>query len=387
MQGLRRNVGNGCDTWFDDAWFPGSEDFRCSPITNENCRISDCISQDRRCWDIRKLRSMFTENVIQEILMIPIGPPTLNDKWIWHFDSKDHGLGVYYPASEICKAIHDLEHWKELTFETVDELDEFCLEYAHEVGFGVRKMSTKKKRCPSDGVTMVRYFEQGCSKEGYKFGSALDPKNDGVVDAFARKRNHAESRVGCKTKVYTPKIFQKFQNEFGKTIDLIQCGSFPNVTQGGDHTMDTTSMVGNITARMIPSTYLKRRWFITTNIGGAIHRCLVDCVDMETQFGCFQKISSIALPLTTNASIDLSITDFVHERMSQLRDVVLVMIKGLGVSKPVSPPTPEHFASSTPFEDEFLARKGFKHRPKPNKSAKLIKSSIEKIIHTNDKKL
>ncbi|CAN1147699.1 hypothetical protein LINPERHAP2_LOCUS16024 [Linum perenne] len=200
-------------------------------------------------------------------------------------------------------------------------------------------MSTKKKRCPSDGVTMVRYFEQGCSKEGYKFGSALDPKNDGVVDAFARKRNHAESRVGCKTKVYTPKIFQKFQNEFGKTIDLIQCGSFPNVTQGGDH------------------------------------------------FGCFQKISSIALPLTTNASIDLSITDFVHERMSQLRDVVLVMIKGLGVSKPVSPPTPEHFASSTPFEDEFLARKGFKHRPKPNKSAKLIKSSIEKIIHTNDKKL
>ncbi|CAN1782812.1 Protein FAR1-RELATED SEQUENCE 5 [Linum perenne] len=62
-------------------------------------------------------------------------------------------------------------------------------------------MSTKTKRCPSDGVTRVRYFERGCSKEGFKPGSALDPKNGGVVDASTKQRNHAESRVGCKTKI------------------------------------------------------------------------------------------------------------------------------------------------------------------------------------------
>ncbi|CAN1140648.1 Protein FAR1-RELATED SEQUENCE 9 [Linum perenne] len=375
-------------------------------------------------------------------------------------------LDVYYPDSEICKVIHDPKHWKELTFETLDDFDAFYLEYSHEAGFSVRKMSTKTKRCPSDGVTRVRYFERGCSKEGFKPGSALDPKNGGVVDASTKQRNHAESRVGCKTKikmhdqvgvlvretfdflanrsggrdkvgcsrqdlqnhrdfirrtplkngegawfydffmgvkdkdptffykVYTPKIFHKFQYEFGKPMDLIQCGSFPNITQGGDHviswyrinfpdlrrvdehvvqfnldaftyrctcllfdlsgwlcrhilkTIDTISMLGNIAARTIPSMYLKRRWFITAKIGGAIDRCSVECVDMETQFGRFQRVSSIALPLATDASIDISITDFVHERMSQLRDEVLVMIKGLQISKPISPSTPELSASS-----------------------------------------
>ncbi|CAN1318107.1 LINE-1 retrotransposable element ORF2 protein [Linum perenne] len=88
FKGLRRNVGNGRDTTFEDAWFPGTEDFRCQPDEHQSWNIAECIDQERRQWDLVKLRSLFAENIVQEIRSIPIGPPNLRDKWIWHFDSK-----------------------------------------------------------------------------------------------------------------------------------------------------------------------------------------------------------------------------------------------------------------------------------------------------------
>ncbi|CAN1145175.1 Uncharacterized mitochondrial protein AtMg00310 [Linum perenne] len=49
--------------------------------------LPNCIIQERRQWDVGKLRAMFSESMVQEIVQIPIGPPTLKDKWIWHFDT------------------------------------------------------------------------------------------------------------------------------------------------------------------------------------------------------------------------------------------------------------------------------------------------------------
>ncbi|CAN1848206.1 Putative ribonuclease H protein At1g65750 [Linum perenne] len=90
LKGLRKHIGNGCDTRFEEAWFPGSDDFCYSPNDTEmrGLRIADCILQDTRQWDVRKLRGMFNEDIVQEIRKIPIGPAYLKDRWIWHHDTK-----------------------------------------------------------------------------------------------------------------------------------------------------------------------------------------------------------------------------------------------------------------------------------------------------------
>ncbi|CAN1806221.1 Transposon TX1 uncharacterized 149 kDa protein [Linum perenne] len=49
-----------------------------------------CISGQAgtRSWKLEKLRSIFQEETVKEIRMIPIGPPTMEDKWLWHKDRK-----------------------------------------------------------------------------------------------------------------------------------------------------------------------------------------------------------------------------------------------------------------------------------------------------------
>ncbi|CAN1296474.1 Putative ribonuclease H protein At1g65750 [Linum perenne] len=88
VKGIRKNIGNGNTTWLDEAWFPGSCDFRCYPNPSLNCRVSDCMVQGRQCWDVEKLRAIFPEDMVREIRKIPIGPPHLEDKWLWHGDKK-----------------------------------------------------------------------------------------------------------------------------------------------------------------------------------------------------------------------------------------------------------------------------------------------------------
>ncbi|CAN1769115.1 Protein FAR1-RELATED SEQUENCE 5, partial [Linum perenne] len=90
------------------------------------------------------------------------------------------------------------ESWKELTFRTCDIFDDFFLNYAHEAGFSVRKASTVIRKCPSDGVVRERYAWRVCSREGYRDGSPLDPKNGGLRDATAKGRIIPEDRIGCK---------------------------------------------------------------------------------------------------------------------------------------------------------------------------------------------
>ncbi|CAN1269326.1 LINE-1 retrotransposable element ORF2 protein [Linum perenne] len=88
IKGIRKNVGNGEATWLDEPWFPGRNDFRCCPNPALNCRIADCILQGQRCWNVEKLRTIFPEDMVKEIRMIPIGPPNRDDTWLWHRDKK-----------------------------------------------------------------------------------------------------------------------------------------------------------------------------------------------------------------------------------------------------------------------------------------------------------
>ncbi|CAN1179048.1 Uncharacterized mitochondrial protein AtMg00310 [Linum perenne] len=64
IKGLRKNVGNGRDTCFAEAWFLGASDFRCQSSVGSECRIADCIKQDTRQWDVVKLRAMFDEPIV-----------------------------------------------------------------------------------------------------------------------------------------------------------------------------------------------------------------------------------------------------------------------------------------------------------------------------------
>ncbi|CAN1224620.1 hypothetical protein LINPERPRIM_LOCUS2304 [Linum perenne] len=101
------------------------------------------------------------------------------------------------PACTACKLFEDLEAWKDITFDAIEEFHKFYQEYAYETGFSWRKMSTVSRRCKSDDVTRIRYAWLGCQNEGYKDGSTLDPKNKGKVDATPKGKVVPEFRCGC----------------------------------------------------------------------------------------------------------------------------------------------------------------------------------------------
>ncbi|CAN1761942.1 Putative ribonuclease H protein At1g65750 [Linum perenne] len=88
LHGIRRNIGNGASTDINDAWIPGIEGFRAFVPENLNCRVSDFILLPQRIWDVQKLRSVFAEDIVKQILTIPLGPYDFNDRWVWHFDPK-----------------------------------------------------------------------------------------------------------------------------------------------------------------------------------------------------------------------------------------------------------------------------------------------------------
>ncbi|CAN1851695.1 hypothetical protein LINPERHAP1_LOCUS40299 [Linum perenne] len=110
------------------------------------------------------------------------------------------------------------------------------------------------------------------------------------------------------------------------------------------------------------------------------------CVDMETQFGRFQRLCGNVLPMSTYASQYLQITHFVEEQVKQIHDDVRLKLLNLWITKPTRSPVAPRVSSSTPKDDDLLATKGFKMRVKPNKSSKRFRSRVEKIIDTNEKK-
>ncbi|CAN1128622.1 Protein FAR1-RELATED SEQUENCE 7 [Linum perenne] len=106
-------------------------------------------------------------------------------------------------------------------------------------------------------------------------------------------------------------------------------------------TMDTVSSSGITAAWTIPSKFLLSRWSTNAKIGGAIHGCAVECFDMETQFGHFQRLCGSALPLATDASQHVQITDFVAEQLQQLHeDVCAKLLHPRFVEPTQSPATP-----------------------------------------------
>ncbi|CAN1190366.1 LINE-1 retrotransposable element ORF2 protein, partial [Linum perenne] len=86
LKGLRRNIGNGNDTLTTDPWLPDLPGFTASP--SSICSISSCISQPQNVWNVTKLSTLFPQDVVRQILAIPIGPNRMEDRWIWHFNPR-----------------------------------------------------------------------------------------------------------------------------------------------------------------------------------------------------------------------------------------------------------------------------------------------------------
>ncbi|CAN1799562.1 hypothetical protein LINPERHAP1_LOCUS22163 [Linum perenne] len=107
---------------------------------------------------------------------------------------------------------------------------------------------------------------------------------------------------------------------------------------------------------------------------------------METQFGRFTRLCGASLPLATDASQYVEITDFVDEQLKQLHEDVCAKLFHLRFVKPTRTPTQPRGSASTPKDDDLLATKGFKMRVNPNKSSKRMQSSNEKIRTTNANK-
>ncbi|CAN1336500.1 Protein FAR1-RELATED SEQUENCE 9 [Linum perenne] len=264
---------------------------------------------------------------------------------------------------------------------------------------------------------------------------------------------------------YSPKIFTNFQEEYANSMDLIMKGGIPLITQGinntftwfkysmanetfdnDEHTvtlkldtwfyhcscdkfdssgwlcrhimktMDQISSFGFTDAWTIPKDYLLDRWSTNAKIGGAIYGSTVECLDMETQFGRFRRLCSSSLPLATDASQYVEITDFVEEQLKQLHEDVCAQLLHLRVVDPTKTPSKQKgkcsnpvllcvgkyyelivslfsniyklivASASTPKDDDLLTTTGFKMRVNPNKSSKRMKSSNEKIKSTNEKK-
>ncbi|CAN0907347.1 Protein FAR1-RELATED SEQUENCE 9 [Linum grandiflorum] len=182
---------------------------------------------------------------------------------------------------------------------------------------------------------------------------------------------HPRSKiVNQAAKVYTPTIFEKFQNEYSNKDDLQPIGTMPHgidskqqqltwyrdclAMEGcpdehtvtfivGDrdefeyrctcrlfdsrgwlcsHILKTMEVIGilwNKAAYVIPSQYLLNRWCITAKVSGDLYNFSIQCMDPETEFGRFQRLCGSVLPLANAASVDEELTSMVEERLSQLR--------------------------------------------------------------------
>lgn len=83
LPNLRWSVGNGASIRIrGDCWLP------MGPIygpraQSEPVRVADIIDQDTQSWKIPLIRDFFDEQVLQEILSVPIRPLFSEDRIIW----------------------------------------------------------------------------------------------------------------------------------------------------------------------------------------------------------------------------------------------------------------------------------------------------------------
>ncbi|CAN1170493.1 Uncharacterized mitochondrial protein AtMg00310 [Linum perenne] len=87
IHGLRKNIGDGNDTSIVDAWIPETSGFKGSCSAGFlHLKVSDFILNPQRRWDTQKLRAAFPNEVVDQILLIPLGPKGYSDKYVWHFE-------------------------------------------------------------------------------------------------------------------------------------------------------------------------------------------------------------------------------------------------------------------------------------------------------------
>ncbi|CAN1164788.1 Putative ribonuclease H protein At1g65750 [Linum perenne] len=88
LQGLRKSIGDGYGTSIIEAWIPEAQGFKSSCSSSySSTKVSDYINHSHRTWNIEKLRSVFPEEVIKQIILIPLGPEGHSDQLVWHFES------------------------------------------------------------------------------------------------------------------------------------------------------------------------------------------------------------------------------------------------------------------------------------------------------------
>ncbi|CAN1163690.1 Putative ribonuclease H protein At1g65750 [Linum perenne] len=87
LKGLRKNIGDGHGTQIVEAWIPEADGFKASCSTAySSTKVSDYIINPQRIWNTEKLRSIFPEAVVKQILLIPLGPEGHSDNFVWHFE-------------------------------------------------------------------------------------------------------------------------------------------------------------------------------------------------------------------------------------------------------------------------------------------------------------
>ncbi|CAN1165618.1 Putative ribonuclease H protein At1g65750 [Linum perenne] len=88
LQGLRKNIGDGHGTSITEAWIPEAYPGFIGHSSNvsSNTKVADFILNPQRLWNVSKLRSVFSEQVVKQILLIPLGPDGFTDQLVWHFE-------------------------------------------------------------------------------------------------------------------------------------------------------------------------------------------------------------------------------------------------------------------------------------------------------------
>ncbi|CAN1153141.1 hypothetical protein LINPERPRIM_LOCUS14496 [Linum perenne] len=76
---------------FSDPWIPTLRGFK--PSLEGETEETIWMSQDHMHWDQCKLRESFNNTDATEIAKIPIGPPNIEDQWVWNF-TKDGKFSV-----------------------------------------------------------------------------------------------------------------------------------------------------------------------------------------------------------------------------------------------------------------------------------------------------
>ncbi|CAN0916936.1 Protein FAR-RED IMPAIRED RESPONSE 1, partial [Linum grandiflorum] len=250
--------------------------------------------------------------------------------------------------------------------------------------------------------------------------SQLDYK---ATVAFPLNYHPRSKIVNQAAKVYTPTIFEKFQNEYSNKEDLQPVGTMPHgigseqqhiswyrdclAMEGclDEHTV--TFIVGDdfeyrCTCRLFDSRgwlcshilktmevvgmlWNKAAYIIPAKVGGDLYNCSIHCMEPKTEYGRFQQLCGSVLPLATEASADEELTSMVEERISQLRLEVRSKLVDLR-SKPPRPNSITPSSTLLPPDEALLSTNGFKKRENPNKSTKRLQGKVQKIAATIRKK-